>query len=154
MKMNDYIGTKRLIAKPMTLGDYNEHRGWDIPADEDPARTGYLVQYEDGYQSWSPSEVFESAYQPLDAMNFGHALVMLKNGAKVARSGWNGSGMFVYYVPANAYPVQTGAAASYFGEGSLVPYRAYLALKTTGGDVATWVPSISDALADDWQIVS
>lgn len=151
--MINYIGTKQLSAKPMTLGEYNEYRGWDIPADENPARAGYLVRYEDGYQSWSPVEAFEGAYQPLGKMSFGHAVAMLKAGAKVSRAGWNGSGMFAYMVPAASYPVQTGAASSHFGEGSLVPYRAYLALKTAQNDVATWVPSCSDVLADDWLVV-
>jgi len=35
-----YIGTKQVQARPMTLGDYNAYRGWDIPADEDPTRPG------------------------------------------------------------------------------------------------------------------
>lgn len=85
--------------------------------------------------------------------SFGHALEALKAGRKVARTGWNGNGMFAYFVPAAAYPAQTGAAKSHFGEGSLVPYRAYLALKTADDDVATWAPSCSDVLADDWLIL-
>ena len=40
-------------------------------------------------------------------MNFGEALELLKLGAKVARNGWNGRGMFVYYVPANEYKACT-----------------------------------------------
>jgi hypothetical protein len=83
-------------------------------------------------------------------MNFGEALQCLKDGKRVARTGWNGKDMFVYLVPAASYPVQTGAAREYFGDGSLVPYRAYLALKTADDDVATWAPSCSDVLADDW----
>ena len=61
--------------------------------------------------------------------------------------------MFVYHVPAAAYPVQTGAAKAHFGEGSLVPYNAYLALKGVDETVSTWVPSINDCLAEDWVIV-
>ncbi|WP_220271858.1 Thoeris anti-defense Tad2 family protein [Moraxella bovis] len=34
-----------------------------------------------------------------------------------------------------------------------MPYRAYLALKTAQNDVATWTPSVSDTLAEDWVIV-
>lgn len=151
--MDRYIGTKQLTARPLALGAYNEHRGWTIPADEDPARPGYLVQYEDGYQSWSPTEVFETAYNRLDGMTFGHAVELMKEGRRVARAGWNGKGMFAYYVPAASYPVQTGAAMAHFGEGSIVPYRAYLALKTVDDDVATWAPSVSDVLAVDWQVV-
>jgi hypothetical protein len=86
-------------------------------------------------------------------MNFGHALEALEAGKKVARSGWNGKGMFVYLVPANCYPVQTEAAKSYFGEDAMVPYNPYLAIKNVNESVSTWVPSVNDVLAKDWSIV-
>lgn len=85
--------------------------------------------------------------------NFGDALVELKRGGRVARAGWNGKAMFVYLVPANAYPAQTGAAKAFFGEGSMVPYNAYFALKGVDGAVSTWAPSVGDALAEDWYII-
>ena len=66
-----YIGSKLLQAKSMTLGHYNQHRGWTIPKDEDPNRLGYLVTYPDGYESWSPKEVFEAAYLPMGEDNDG-----------------------------------------------------------------------------------
>ena len=62
MDMKTYIGVKKIDAAPMNLGDYNKYRGWEIPADEDPAKEGYLVKYSDNYESWSPKEVFEEAY--------------------------------------------------------------------------------------------
>lgn len=84
---------------------------------------------------------------------FGWAINQIKMGKKVARRGWNGAGMFAYLVPAASYPAQTGAAKAHFGENAPVPYRAYLALKTAQGDVATWAPSCSDTLAEDWVVV-
>ena len=54
--MQKYIGTKQIEARPMTRGDYNNYRGWQIPAEENPADEGYLVRYSDGYESWSPEE--------------------------------------------------------------------------------------------------
>jgi hypothetical protein len=83
-------------------------------------------------------------------MNFGSALEILKHGGQVARSGWNGRGMFVYLVPYNSYPAQTAVAKAHFGEGALVPYHAYLALVGVDGAVSTWAPSVGDALAEDW----
>lgn len=72
----EHIGTKALLAAPMTRGDYNTYRGWTIPADEDPSEAGYLVEYLDGgkpnddrhtgYISWSPADVFARAYFPVD----------------------------------------------------------------------------------------
>ncbi|PEI49937.1 DUF2829 domain-containing protein [Bacillus toyonensis] len=85
-------------------------------------------------------------------MNFGQAIEAVKTGNKIARKGWNGKGMFVYYVPAAAYPPATDIMKEAFG-GENVPYRAYLALKTAQNDVATWSPSTSDALAEDWEVI-
>ena len=86
-------------------------------------------------------------------LNFGEALEALKKGKKVARKGWNGKGQFVYYVPADRYVAKTEAAKEIAAEDGKVSYRAYLALRTAQGDIATWVPSISDCLAEDWHIV-
>lgn len=84
-------------------------------------------------------------------MNFGQAIEALKKGDGVYREGWNGKGMFVYYVPDDMYPSRTEVAKETFG--ATTPYRAYLALKTAQNDVATWAPSCSDALAEDWLIL-
>lgn len=74
-----YEGTKRLHAQPMTRGEYNAYRGWENPADENPADEGYLVEYVDGgkpndsrhagYISWSPKDVFERSYKPVPALS-------------------------------------------------------------------------------------
>lgn len=86
-------------------------------------------------------------------MNFGDAIKELKLGKRLQRTGWNGKGLFIYLVPAASYPVQTGAAKEHFGEGAMVPYAAYLALKNVDETVSTWAPSINDTLADDWQVI-
>jgi hypothetical protein len=65
--MQTYIGTKIIQAEPLNLGGYNARRGWTIPEDENPDREGYFVVYPDGYQSWSPKEVFEEAYRAINA---------------------------------------------------------------------------------------
>lgn len=87
-------------------------------------------------------------------MNFGQALEILKSGGKVARSGWNGKGMFLYHVPANAYPAQTEVAKKEWGENSLVPYGAYIAMKTVQGNVVPWLASQTDVLAEDWENIN
>ena len=85
-------------------------------------------------------------------MDFGDAIKAAKQGKKIARIGWNGSGMFAYIVPSNSYPASTEIMKDYF-KGELVPYRAYWALKTAQEDVAMWSPSGSDSLAEDWIIL-
>lgn len=81
-------------------------------------------------------------------MNFGEALNALKTGARIARIGWNGKGMWLYYVPANVYAAQTDVAKGYFGD--TVPYRAYIAIKTADDDVVPWLANQTDILSDDW----
>ena len=162
--MKTCIGTKIVKLKPMTRAEYTIYRGWTLPADENGADPGYLVEYtdggkpnmlgHDGYVTWSPKEQADAAYRETSGMPLGLAVEALKKGAKVARAGWNGKGMFVYLVPAASYPAQTGVAKAFFGEGALVPYSAYMALKGIDGTVSTWAPSGSDTLADDWVIVS
>ena len=86
-------------------------------------------------------------------LNFGQALESMKSGKKVAREGWNGKGMFVYYVPPNSYKAQTGVAKAHFGDDAMVPYNAYMAIKNVNGTVSTWVPSVNDCLSDDWGVI-
>lgn len=161
--MKSYIGTKRIMAQPMNRKDYNDYRGWEVPADENPLDEGFLVEYPDGgtanhpahagYISWSPKDVFERAYRLSSGLTFGDALQALKAGKRMARAGWNGNGMFVYYVRAAAYLAQSDVAKAYFGEDAYVPYAPYLALKGVDEKVSTWVPSINDALAEDWVVL-
>ena len=80
--------------------------------------------------------------------SFGWAIKQLKNGSTVHREGWNGKGMFLYYVPANSYKAQTEVARAFFGD--MVPYGAYIAMKTAQGNVVPWLASQTDVLADDW----
>lgn len=61
--MKKFIGTKVIMAEPMTMTEAQKVLGREIkPAtvEED----GYLVEYKDGYKSWSPKSVFEEAYKP------------------------------------------------------------------------------------------
>ena len=88
-----YIGTKVIKAMPMTRGEYNGIRGWDVPEGENPDDEGYLVEYLDGgkpnhtdysgYISWSPKDVFERAYRAVSKLTAGMAIQALKAGQKV-----------------------------------------------------------------------
>lgn len=89
----------------------------------------------------------------LNAADFSDALMWLKEGRKVARSGWNGKGMFLWHVPEGNYPARMEAIKGHF-EGDQVPYGAYIAMKTSQGSVVPWLASQSDVLADDWVVVS
>ena len=86
-------------------------------------------------------------------MDFSKALQLLKAGKKLARSGWNGKGMFVVYqkgypdgIPCNA---QTAEAWG-MKEGDLFRCNPYLQIRNVDGSHSMWVPSIGDLLAEDW----
>lgn len=88
-------------------------------------------------------------------MNFGEALNLIKNGQRVARRGWNGRGMFMYYVPAAKYPANRNELAvmePFADADGMVSYNAYMAIKNVDGTVSTWVPSVNDCLAEDWEL--
>ena len=66
MKMKTYIGTKIIEAAPAIrmrgkVYDANE----TIPRSMELVEEGYKVRYQDGYESWSPKDVFERAYLEL-----------------------------------------------------------------------------------------
>ena len=57
--MRQYIGTKMVQAEPC-IGVKKDPVTGDVIMQD-----GYKVVYQDGYESWSPTEVFETAYLPL-----------------------------------------------------------------------------------------
>ena len=66
-QMKQYTGTKTVKATPMTMGEAYERKllkNGVRPSECETDKAGYLVEYEDGYQSWSPADVFEKAYKP------------------------------------------------------------------------------------------
>ena len=77
--MKEYLGIKTLKAKPMTLGVYNDYRGWTIPANEDPNTNGFLVEYADGYISWSPEKAFSEAYIELGVNPLVETVIPMKS---------------------------------------------------------------------------
>lgn len=78
-------------------------------------------------------------------MNFGEALHVLKQGGKVARTGWNGAGLWLEIQRPDAHSKMT------------LPY-IFLSYpddaKNTPGARVPWAPSQTDVLAEDWQTVS
>ena len=61
--MKNYIGTKEVKAQPMTAEEAIE-KGYKV---NNHTGDGYEVEYQDGYKSWSPKEVFEEAYKLADS---------------------------------------------------------------------------------------
>jgi len=87
-------------------------------------------------------------------MLFGHALEMLRIGHRLTRKGWNGKGMFVFYVNGSNFKVNREPLRSILGDGTDVTYRPHIDIHLPDGSVSVWQPSMGDVLADDWALVS
>ena len=120
-----YYGTKKIKA----------WRADRVIKDTDEAMEGYGVEYEDGYESWSPKDAFEKAYRPSGKMNFGHALFALKEGMKVRRWHWDSydpTWAFVEIDPKFTFSFMlTHSNSSRYG----------------------WTPEYQDLVAEDWMVV-
>lgn len=71
-------------------------------------------------------------------MNFGQALDVLKTGGRVARTGWNGKGMWLSLQRPDA------------GSKMTLPY---IYMKTADGMIVPWLASQTDVLSEDWSEV-
>lgn len=141
--MERYIGTKEIKARESARKD-------------DDGKAGMDVQYPDSYQSWSPIEAFDNAYKKDGEMGYGEALFLLKKGKKVCRIGWNGKGLFIFLVPENKYHASGNKLKTLIGtyRDDMVPYTAYLAIKSVDGTITPWAASQTDTLAEDWMEVT
>lgn len=229
--MKKYIGTKVIMAEPMTMTEAQKVLGRELkPATIE--ENGYLVEYKDGYKSWSPKSVFDEAYKlaetfldrmkleieseidkfdkgdtfirsekfnelPLvarvllyaqnktqkmycdllenrinDAENnnpllkqfdFGTAIKFLKAGGAIRRSGWNGKGLFVVkqvpsHIFGNIIPKMQSLPQSakdilMSRESPHIYYANQMLIINTDGRADSWVPSVSDVFAEDWEVV-
>lgn len=65
-----YLGVKILKhAEPMTKELYESNKANSPNMDGSQVTEGYLVIYQDGYESWSPKDVFEKAYMKIGPNN-------------------------------------------------------------------------------------
>lgn len=76
--MKTYSCNKIVKAEPMTLGFFESTRNRKMypnvnkdsnntdDTQYDANAEGYLVKYEDGYESWSPKAVFEAGYRCIE----------------------------------------------------------------------------------------
>ena len=217
--MKRFNALKKVTAKPMTRGEYNDLRGWNVstsakdeegylivdpeieantlsyhgevswvskenferyyyepdnervgemctaPQDTDHVLTGDEIKRfaEAGslcYRADLPRNIFQQEFIPNERddsdikFDFGIAIRKLKEGKRVMRDGWNGKGMFLYYVPAASYPMQRNSLKTMGGifPDDMVPYGAYIAMKTAQDNVVPWLASQTDVLAEDWQL--
>ena len=149
--MKQYIGTKIIQAEPAYKVDGKVFVKANIVPSGYKIEDGYKVVYPDGYESWSPKDVFEASYRETSGMSFGLAIEAAKMGKKIARAGWNGKNQYV----------ELGRDFSYTAPGD-IPVRPVqhldidsqaLVFAGTRGRQVGWLASQADMLADDWKIV-
>jgi hypothetical protein len=80
-------------------------------------------------------------------ITFGAAVEALKQGKRLARSGWNGKGMWLEYVASYDYnPNGTGYSLG-------CKKLPWIGMKTADNSFVPWLASQTDILAEDWVIV-
>lgn len=161
--MKKFIGTKVITAMPMTMTEAQKVLGREIkPATDE--EDGYLVEYEDGYKSWSPKSVFEKAYREVGSVNFGGAIGLLKAGLAVRRKGWNGNGLFIVkqvpsHITSDIIPnmqslPQSAKNILMSRENPHIDYTNQMLIINPDGRADSWTPSVSDVFAEDWEVVT
>lgn len=86
-------------------------------------------------------------------LDFSMALSLIKQGGRVARVGWNGKGMFIFLVPGSQFTVSRPPLLGIYPEGTQIDYHAHVDMRTANGQIAPWLCSQTDLLANDWVIV-
>lgn len=140
--MQYYTGVNTVKATAMSLRDYHLYR--DIP----PASTnepGYLVEVlNDPYRNhknhqhrilWMPAPYFETHYQNHQSLDFGQALFLLNQGARLTRALWKDVGVFVEKQEANQF----------ISEPCLFLH--------VNGEVTPWFGTNRDYFASDWMVI-
>lgn len=106
----------------------------------------------------------ESGKGNFSSFSFGIAIEMLKRGYAIRRSGWNGKGLFVIkqipaHIESDVIPKMQSLPQSaknlILQKNGFIEYTSQCLIYNEGtGRADSWVPSISDIFAEDWEIVS
>ncbi len=99
---------------------------------------------------------------------FGQAIGSLKHGFKVAREGWNGKGMLLFMRPFDTLPDKMIVeqvkslpwnfkewVRNHPNEEHSRFFTQYICMKAADGTIVNgWLPSQTDMLTDDWELVN
>lgn len=90
--------------------------------------------------------------EDLQYMTFEEAISAAKNGQLVTREGWNGKGMFVYFVPGSKFTVNRPPLSAIVPPGTEVEYRGHFDMKYADGTYGVWLASHGDMTGNDWRV--
>lgn len=79
-------------------------------------------------------------------MNFGDAIMALKEGKRVSRAGWNGKGMWLVLVKRRSYDIESRTVSADYNP------LPWIGMKTADDCFVPWLASQTDMLAEDWGI--
>jgi hypothetical protein len=114
----------------------------------------YPVPHENIVELFEPADIGGS-----EGLDFGGALAALKEGRRVARSGWNGKGMWIALSPGStdlpAEKFWAGPNREYAkSQGGCATVLPCITMKTVNGPILMgWLASQTDMLAEDWEVV-
>jgi len=94
----------------------------------------------------------------IGGVSFEFALKSLKEGARVRRTGWNGTGMWLTLSPGGRVDSRNLWAANNrrFAElnrDGCAQVSPYITMKTAGNEIVPWVASHTDLLSEDWEVL-
>ena len=112
-------------------------------------------------------DIFEETYfiveENMQSLSFGDAIEVLKQGGAIRRTGWNGKGLFVIkqvpaHIESDIIPKMQSLPQSakdliLKGKGFIDYTNQCLLYNENTGQADSWVPSIGDVFAEDWEIV-
>ena len=126
----------------------------------------YIIKGVNGEFYPCKPDIFEKTYDKADdssVMGFGDAIEVLKQGGTVRRSGWNGKGLMVFkqvpaHIESDIIPKMQSLSQSakdlILRSKGFIDYTSQcLIYNENNGRADSWVPSISDVFAEDWEIV-
>lgn len=95
---------------------------------------------------------------------FGNAIEFLKKGKAMRRTGWNGKGLFIIkqvpaHIKADIIPnmqslPQIAKDILMTRENPHIDYTNQMLIIHPDGRADSWVPSVSDIFAEDWEVVT
>ena len=86
-------------------------------------------------------------------VSYSKALKALKKGARIARAGWNGKGMYLVHFSPVGHGLEMLTVYDK-EEGTTLPLLPFILMKTADNMYVPWLASQTDMLSNDWCLVN
>jgi hypothetical protein len=151
-KLKRYIGTKIVEAMPMTLGTYKK-KGGQTHSTQNDKTSGYKVVYPDGYESWSPKNVFEESYSILEyGFDIGKAIELISHGYKVGNSKLWLDNCFIYLQDGTQISPEDGRNDALKTRKNDIIIHQHIDKYVGGTLIVGWTPNILELFSNDFYI--